>query len=336
MPTKKDPRDKTGAIIHAITNRVLSDYTAKNIYGNVNYCKYFMQGTVVDVFNGRALGGKNAIWKLMVDFEMPSDESGLELKRLVVNRQHCTLGPVPAGKNPQCSLTFMDSIGDPNHAVKGSITYLPNAKGRTAAASAVAAATTTDDGNDDDAAAAAPCVSLSPAPVDNKIEVILLPPTLPPPPVRKRATKKKRKKAAASDDASTATPQSPTAPVGKKSKATKKKKASKPINLRASPMWVLMTNLKKHRVVAIAHKQKWVVGNADMITGEVANEPSSSHQWSHKGPFGDRAIQSLSPCSGIRWCTIRYQARTLWQTACATMAPMTTASPPPIPQACSS
>jgi hypothetical protein len=58
MPTKKNPRDKTGTIIHAVANRVLSDHTAKNIYGNVNYCKDFMQGTVVDVFNGRAPGGR--------------------------------------------------------------------------------------------------------------------------------------------------------------------------------------------------------------------------------------------------------------------------------------
>jgi hypothetical protein len=175
MPTKKDPRDKTGTIIHAIANRVLSGHTAKNIYGNVNYCKYFMQGTVVDVFDGRAPGEKNVIWKLTVDLEMPSDESGLKLKRFVVNRQHCTLGPVLAGKNPLCSVTFTDPIGDPDHAVKGLATYLPNAKGRAAAASAVAAATTTDDGDDNDAAAAAPCISLSPAPVDNEIEVILLP-----------------------------------------------------------------------------------------------------------------------------------------------------------------
>lgn len=37
----------------------------------------------------------------MVDFEMPSDDPGAEvkLKRVVVNQQHCILGPVPAGKN---------------------------------------------------------------------------------------------------------------------------------------------------------------------------------------------------------------------------------------------
>ena len=58
-------------------------------------------------------------------------------------------------------MTFTDLIGDPDHAVKGSSTYLPNAEARAAEASAAAAAT--DD--DADAAAAAPRVSLSPAPL---------------------------------------------------------------------------------------------------------------------------------------------------------------------------
>ena len=61
-----DPRNKVGAIIHAISNRVLSDHTAKNIYGNVNYAKTFLQGTVMNVFEEHAPGGKNAVWKLTV------------------------------------------------------------------------------------------------------------------------------------------------------------------------------------------------------------------------------------------------------------------------------
>jgi hypothetical protein len=65
MPTV-DPRNKVGAIVHAISNRVLGDHAAKNIYGNVNYAKMFLQGTVVNVYDERAPGGKNAIWKLMV------------------------------------------------------------------------------------------------------------------------------------------------------------------------------------------------------------------------------------------------------------------------------
>jgi hypothetical protein len=79
MP-KVDPRNEVGAIVHAVSNRVLSDHTAKNIYGNVNYAKTFLQGTVMNVFDGRAPGGKNAIWKLTVNFEMHSGEPTLGVK----------------------------------------------------------------------------------------------------------------------------------------------------------------------------------------------------------------------------------------------------------------
>ncbi len=80
MPTKVDGRNEVGAIVHAVANRVLSDHTATNIFGNVNYSKHFLQGTVVCVFNGCVPGGKNAVWKLTVDFEMPSDNPGSEIK----------------------------------------------------------------------------------------------------------------------------------------------------------------------------------------------------------------------------------------------------------------
>ena len=253
MPTKKDLRNEVGAIVHAVANRALSDHTAKNIFGNVNYAKHFLQGTVVGFFDGRAPGGKNAVWKLTVDFEMPSDGAEVELKRVDVHRQHCVLGAVPAGKNPHCSVTFTDSIGDPDHAVKGSSTYLPNAEARAATASAAAAAATDDDDNDDAVAvavAAAPRVSLSPAPLvaapaNDDIEIVLPPP--PPPPVK---TKRKRKKATSCDDASTTTP----LPAKKSKATTKKKKASKTVNLRENPVWVVPTDGKRHRVVAIAHE----------------------------------------------------------------------------------
>jgi hypothetical protein len=216
MPTKKDPRNEVGAIIHAVANRALSSHTTENIFGNVNYAKHFLQGTVVGFFDGCAPGGKNAGWKLTVDFKMPSDGAEVELKRVVIHRQHCILGPVPAGKNPHCSVTFMDSLGNPDHAVKGSSTYLPNAEARAATASAAAAATTNDDDDanadadadadanantdanaDAVAVAAAPRVSLSPAslataPANDDIKIVLPPP--PPPPAK---TKRKRKKAAA-------------------------------------------------------------------------------------------------------------------------------------------
>ena len=62
--------------------------------------KTFLQGTTINVFDGRLPGGKNAIWKLTVDFEMPSEESTLrvKLKRVAVHRRHFTLGPVPTGE----------------------------------------------------------------------------------------------------------------------------------------------------------------------------------------------------------------------------------------------
>jgi hypothetical protein len=55
-----------GVIVQAVSNRVLSDHTVKNIYGNVNYAKTFLQGTVMNVFEGRTPGGENAVWKLTV------------------------------------------------------------------------------------------------------------------------------------------------------------------------------------------------------------------------------------------------------------------------------
>jgi hypothetical protein len=87
----------------------------------------------------------------------------------------------------------------------------------------------------------------------------------------------------------TATPPPPTAPAAKKSKAsTKKKKASKTVDLREHPVWVVPMDGKKHRIVAIAHEQKWVAGVAATITGIVADEHTSIHQWCHKAPFGTR------------------------------------------------
>ena len=63
---KVDPRNEVGAIVHAISNRVLSNHAVKNIYGNINYAKMVLQGTIVNDFDGRVPGGKNSIWKLTV------------------------------------------------------------------------------------------------------------------------------------------------------------------------------------------------------------------------------------------------------------------------------
>ena len=44
MLTKKDLRNEVGVIVHAVANRALSDHTANNIFGNVNYAKHFFAG----------------------------------------------------------------------------------------------------------------------------------------------------------------------------------------------------------------------------------------------------------------------------------------------------
>ncbi len=46
-----------GMFVHAILKIVLGDHTAKNIYGNVNNAKTFTLGTIVNVSDGRVLGG---------------------------------------------------------------------------------------------------------------------------------------------------------------------------------------------------------------------------------------------------------------------------------------
>jgi hypothetical protein len=56
MP-KVDRRNKVGVIVHTVSKNVLGNRTTKNIYGNVNYAKTFIQGTIVNIFEGHVLGG---------------------------------------------------------------------------------------------------------------------------------------------------------------------------------------------------------------------------------------------------------------------------------------
>jgi hypothetical protein len=48
MP-KVNPRNKVGVYVHAVSKIVLGNHNAKNIYGNVDYAKTFIQGTIVTV-----------------------------------------------------------------------------------------------------------------------------------------------------------------------------------------------------------------------------------------------------------------------------------------------
>jgi hypothetical protein len=258
-------------------------------------------------YDGRKAGAKNTLWKLTVNFLMPSGELDykVEIRRVEILRQHCTHGPIPVGANPTQIISFTDTIGDPDHAVKGLRTYIPNAEGRTAAASAITSILPSAA-----ASAAAPRVLLLPAPcvtenTNDGIEVVLAL-------VKPGATmKKKRKKkknaaptatpAAATDDTSAATPMPSTALATKKSKTTNKKKATNPIDLIETPMYVITNDDKKRRVVAISLGRKWVIGNSEMITGNVANEPSANHWWYQKGPNGNkiapgnRAFEDITP-----------------------------------------
>ena len=87
-------------------------------------------------------------------------------------------------------LNFTNSIGEPDHAVKGSMTYLPNAEGRAATSSTIAAASS------------APRVSLLLAShivetASDETGVIIVLPALPPMDATPHAatrTKKKRKR----------------------------------------------------------------------------------------------------------------------------------------------
>jgi hypothetical protein len=291
MPTnkKKDPRDEKGVIVHALSKWAVGEHTARNIFGNVDYNKTFMEGTVVNVFDGHAMGAKNSSWRLMVDFRMPSNEQGpgIESKRVEILHQHCLLGPVPAGKNPFCRTTFTDSIGNPNHAVKGSTTYLHNAKGRANAAAAAAAAME-DEGddatnNDDD------CVSH-----DNDEDAAdTITNTIIVPPAATTATKTKRKRrktvqAAAQDDTLAAPLPPPPPPPPPPPSRPKSRRTAKPVNLRAMPLYSVTTDTTRHGIVAIAHEQRWVNGNTKTITSDVASKPSSNRPWSQTGPTGEK------------------------------------------------
>jgi hypothetical protein len=56
---KVDLRNKVGVIVPAVLKIVLGNHTVKNVYGNVNYAKTFIQGTIVNVFDGPVPGKKN-------------------------------------------------------------------------------------------------------------------------------------------------------------------------------------------------------------------------------------------------------------------------------------
>ena len=55
-------------------------------------------------------------------------------------------------------------------------------------------------------------------------------------------------------------------------------------------MYVITKDGKKRCFVAISHGRKWVIGNSEMTTGNVVNEPSADCQWYQKGPNGNKIV----------------------------------------------
>lgn len=302
MPPSSDPRNRVGTIIHAVANRVLGDHTARNIFGPVNMFKTYMQGTVVNVFDGRAPGAKNASWKLTVNFEMPNDDPLVRIttRTVAILRQHCTLGPVPAGKNPDCSVFFTDSIGDPDHAVRGSTTYLPDGEARATARAAAAASAANKAVVNNEADDAYDAI------IDGSLDAIIAPPVDVETAVISTTARMRRKSARSiTPDNLTATPLQPLppppphllpqppppppAPSRSRMMTTGKRKSAEPVDLRATPLYSVDTECTRHRIVAISHERTWVAGDAKTIIGDIAGEPSpSNRRWYHIGPTGER------------------------------------------------
>ncbi len=89
-------RINVGVIVHAVSKIVLGNHMVKSIYGYENTAKTFIQGTIMkNVLDRHVLEEKKAIWKLTVDFEMPSDKTalGVNVNNLLVGGREilCTI-----------------------------------------------------------------------------------------------------------------------------------------------------------------------------------------------------------------------------------------------------
>ncbi len=77
----------------------MGDHTVKNVYGHVNYATTFIQGTVVNVSNGRVLGGgrmsntttnttTNTESNMMTNMELEWEQPNPQLAKCVVGEVH--------------------------------------------------------------------------------------------------------------------------------------------------------------------------------------------------------------------------------------------------------
>jgi hypothetical protein len=66
-------------------------------------------------------------------------------------------------------------------------------------------------------------------------------------------------------------------------------------------MWAKTIKGASYCIVAIAHRQKWVVNNAATINGDVANKPLFGCQWYQKGPSGKTVALGNPDFADMSW-----------------------------------
>jgi hypothetical protein len=125
MP-KVDPRNEVGVIVHAISKNVLGDHTAKNVYGNVNYAKTFIRGTVMNVFNGVCRGGRmnnmttnmttNTTTDTTTDTELEREQPNPQLAKHVVGEVHGIHPQDIPEQAPKVTLEFPPRCSSTNSA----------------------------------------------------------------------------------------------------------------------------------------------------------------------------------------------------------------------------
>ncbi len=230
-------------------------------------------------------------WKLNVNFSILNQEGAeIELTNVDILWIHCVHGTILAGKN-LTYMSFTDSIHELDNFMVNRATNDSINIGAMATADAAA---DMPQGNMPTIAAAIACVSLSLVVVllstaNGNGKEIKVCPTVAADTASNTAdtttAMSKRKKVI---DASS----SSSAAASKKSRTTKGKKP--PINLCQFLTYAVINNCMKQNVHAIAHSRKGVTGNAKMITGSIAHESSSNHQWHQRCPLGKKVFPDNS------------------------------------------
>jgi hypothetical protein len=82
--------------------------------------------------------------------------------------------------------------------------------------------------------------------------------------------------------------------ASKKSRTAKEGTKDPPVNLFQFPTYVVTNDCKKHCIHATTHGRKWVAGDATMINGSIAKEPSSNHRWHQRCPLGEKVFPGNS------------------------------------------